>query len=131
MLSGSAKNYYNLGGDEDKWYTSNASKTSLTAIQLFTWSKTQHSRDMMQHWSEDDGSFKSSKLSLSLSAKPKIDGVETTVGLSYEWSFTRGDDEIGSVLVQYCDPWSDGYGYQYTIAGPSGDVFFAQFDRNY
>ena len=86
---------------------------------------------MMELWTEDDGSFKTYTINPSLKAKVTIAGVETEVGISGSIQFQAGDDNIGTVYVQYCDPWFNYWGYEYVVAGPSGDVFFAQRDRGY
>ncbi len=134
QLSSSATNYYVMGTKKNFWYTSNRSGTSLQSIQLLTWLQPQHSRDMMEHWSEDDGSFTNQTETANLTAKiPASAGQpEQTISFSHQWNFTRGDDNIGTVIVQYCDAYASfSTGYQYILTGSLGDITFIQRDRGY
>jgi hypothetical protein len=133
-LSNSNAISYNFGTKKNYWYESDRNGLSLRQIQLLTWTPPQHSRDMMQHWSEDDGSFINMTLGVNLTAKFKVDGVDQTAGLTFSWSFQRGDDNIGSAIVQYCDGnqwYINYYGYEYIVSGPSGAITFGQLDRGF
>lgn len=130
--SASARTYYKLGGNENEWYSKNTSGTDLFNIQLSKWDGSLDSKEMYIHISEDDGSTVSYSTNANLSFKFKIDSVESTIGLNLGAAWVGGDDEVGSTVIHYCDPYSwYGNGYQYIIAGPSGDVYFNQKDRNF
>ena len=54
------------------------------------------------------------------------------IGFSAKWKFSRGDDEIGSIYVQYCDPnFPTSDGYEYIVSGPGGPIFTNQKDRDF
>jgi hypothetical protein len=131
VLEKSSRIGYNLEGDENKWYYKNRKETLLKDIQLLTWNKTNHSSDMQELWTEDDGKFKTYNFGFTFNFTPPSSSGGVGFSIPLSASFSAGDDEIGTVLVQYCDNWSDSWGYQYVVSGPSGDLFFAQLDRDY
>ncbi len=132
ILTNSSRHFYVLGGKENVWYTKNRSNTALKDIQLLAWDKNIHTTDMQILWTEDDGSTSEVTIGGTFGATVKIDDVSTNVQLQLGIkTIVGGDDEIGIVVVQYCDNWTDSWGHQYTVAGPSGDLFFAQLERDY
>ncbi|MEY3423241.1 MAG: hypothetical protein RIR48_3571 [Bacteroidota bacterium] len=113
------------------WYDKTRNGDILRSAQLLDWDPSRHSRDMMQLWTEEDGAFKEYTLNPSLKAKVKIDSIEQEIGISGQIKFSSGDDWVGTVYVQYCDPWYDSWGYEYVVAGSKGWVYFSQLDRGY
>lgn len=133
ILSNGVASNYCLGPDENLWYFNDSDGDALRSKQMLEWFDDIHSIDMQEYWSENDGSFKEFNIGGTFSVKVKISEIlEITEGvnLSYK-TIVGGDDEIGSIVVQYCDNWSDNWGYEYIISGVSGDVKIAQLDRDY
>lgn len=127
VLQNSSRNDYILKGSENTWYTANRKGTSLINIQLLNWDKYMHTSDMQELWTEDDGNTKNYSFGIKLGYE--IKGVK--IEIPFNFSIMAGDDNVGTVVVQFCDNWTNTWGYQYTVAGVSGDVFFAQLDRDY
>jgi hypothetical protein len=134
QLTNSSTNWYLFPKTTNNWYYNTRDGLSLKAIQLLNWTPPLHSRDMMQHWSEDDGSFKTQTESVTLSSKIPASPGQPELNLSntFSWTFTRGDDNIGTVIVQYCDAYASfSNGYEYTVTGPIGYIALVQRDRGY
>jgi hypothetical protein len=134
QLSNSSRIFYRMNTRKNFGYQHDRDGVPLKDYQLFNWTLPEYSRDMLQHWSEDDGGLVNDQRTTSLTAKiPASPGVpEQTISINQAWSFQRGDDDIGTSIVQYVDLYSPtSQGYQYLVSGSNGPIRFHQRDRGY
>jgi hypothetical protein len=109
-------NFWGCSGT--KWY-------SEQDLEIVTWEKEDYGDAMHYEWLEVDRTDWTTEITIGVSSKFKISGVETSVNAGVKFMYNPKDDQLGSSIVEYCDPANLPIGYNYNTGTLQFSVYEA------